>query len=163
MTDATSRHRDYSWADPNEIARLAPTTSGLTFLQRMVSGEIPQPPITATLAFSLVEVAPGLARVEAHPEEFTYNAIASVHGGVIATWADTAIGYAIQTRLPEGAGITTLDLQVRYLRPIHATTGLVTVIATTDHVGRRTGTAKATITDASGKLLATATSSCLVL
>jgi uncharacterized protein (TIGR00369 family) len=163
VTDSPARHRDYSWADPTEIARVAPTTSGLVFLQRVLAGEIPQPPITATLNFALVEAAPGFARLEAHPSEFTYNAIGSVHGGVIATWADTAIGYSIQTHLPEGAGITTLDLQVRYLRAIHSETGIVTIVATTDHVGRRTGTAKASITDAGGKLLATATSTCLVL
>lgn len=157
------RQRSYSWSDPHAIAESAPTTSGLEFLRRIVSGDMPQPPIAATLDFALVAAEPGRATIEARPAEFAYNAIASIHGGVIATWADTAIGYSIQTRLPEGASLTTLDMQVRYLRPITAETGVVTIVAETDHVGRRTGTARASITDAAGKLLATATSTCLVL
>ncbi|AMM19243.1 hypothetical protein AX769_02715 [Frondihabitans sp. PAMC 28766] len=157
------RHRSYSWPDPQAIAAAAPLTTGLDFLERIVSGDVPQPPIAVTLDFALVGVTPGTATLEARPADFGYNAIGTVHGGVIATWADTAIGYSIQTRLPEGVSITTLDLQVRYLRAITADTGLVTIVATAEHVGRRTGTSRAEIRDAGGKLLATATSTCLVV
>lgn len=162
--DSTSpRHRAYEWADPREIAAIAPTTSGIEFLRRLIAGEVPPPPIAATLSFALVAASIGSATIVAQPAEFGYNAIGSIHGGVIATWADTAIGYAVQTHLPEGKSITTLDLQVRYLRAIHVETGPVTITAVTDHAGRRTGTARATISDASGRLLATATSTCLVV
>ncbi|RKR76071.1 PaaI family thioesterase [Frondihabitans australicus] len=157
------RTRSYSWPDPLSIAATAPTTSGLEFLRRLVSGDVPQAPVSATLDFALVAADLGTATVEANPAEYAYNAIGTVHGGVIATWADTAIGYAIQSHLPAGSGITTLDLQVRYLRAVRADTGTVTIVATTEHVGRRTGTARATVTDAAGKLLATATSTCLVV
>ncbi|GAA4685847.1 PaaI family thioesterase [Frondihabitans cladoniiphilus] len=157
------RHRDYSWPDPASIAAAAPLSSGLDFLHRIISGEVPQPPIASTLEFALVAAEIGRVTLEAHPSEYAYNAIGSVHGGVIATWADTSIGYAIQTHLSEGKSLTTLDLQVRYLRPIHHDTGTVTIIAWTDHVGRRTGTAHAEIRDARERLLATATSTCLVL
>jgi len=157
------RRREYTWSDPKAIAAAAPETSGLEFLRRVISGEIPQPPIAATLAFALVDVGVGTATLIAQPSEFGYNAIGTVHGGVIATWADTAIGYSVQSHLPAGSSITTLDLQVRYLRAIHVETGPVTIVATTDHAGRRTGTARATISDAAGKLLATATSTCLVI
>ncbi len=157
------RTRTYSWPDPIAIADEAPTRAGLDFLRAIVSGEVPQPPISATLDFALVAADLGSATVEAHPAEYGYNAIATVHGGVIATWADTAIGYAIQSHLPVGSGVTTLDLQVRYLRAIHADTGVVTIVATTDHVGRRTGSARATLTDSRGRLLATATSTCLIV
>lgn len=161
--DQPARTRTYSWPDPCAIAEAAPTTTGLAFLERIVAGEVPQPPIAATLDFALVGVASGTATLVAHPAEFGYNAIGTVHGGVIATWADTSIGYAIQTRLPEGQSITTLDLQVRYLRAITAETGPVTITATAEHVGRRTGTARADIRDASSRILATATSTCLVV
>ncbi|ROQ40026.1 uncharacterized protein (TIGR00369 family) [Frondihabitans sp. PhB188] len=157
------RRRDYSWTDPAEIAAAAPLTSGVEFLRRMIAGEIPQPPIAHTLQFELVEASEGCVVLVAHPAEFEYNAIASVHGGVIATWADTSIGYAVQTRLAPGQSLTTLDLQVRYLRPITADLGDVTITAVTDHVGRRTATARSEIVDGSGRLLATATSTCLVL
>ncbi|BDZ48330.1 thioesterase [Frondihabitans sucicola] len=157
------RRREYTWSDPAPIADAAPSTSGMEFLQRMVDGEIPQAPVASTLSFALVEASVGTATILAQPHEFGYNAIGTVHGGVIATWADTAIGYAVQSHLPAGSSITTLDLQVRYLRPIRVETGPVTITATTDHAGRRTGTARATISDADGRLLATATSTCLVV
>jgi uncharacterized protein (TIGR00369 family) len=157
------RRRDYTWSDPHAIAAEAPQTSGIEFLRRIIAGEIEQPPIAATLAFALVDVAVGSATIVAQPSEFGYNAVGTVHGGVIATWADTAIGYAVQSHLPAGSSITTLDLQVRYLRAIHVETGPVTITAVTDHSGRRTGTARATVVDSSGRLLATATSTCLVL
>jgi len=159
----TLRHREHTWTDPGEIAALAPTTSGLEFLRAMARGEVPQPPIASTLGFRLVSADPGTVTLIATPAEFQYNAIATVHGGVIATWADTSIGYAAQTRLPEGSSLTTLDLQVRYLRPIVEATGEVTITAVTEHAGRRTATASSRITDGAGRLLATATSSCLVL
>lgn len=162
-SSSSDRHREYNWADPHEIAELAPTTSGIEFLQRVISGEIPQPPISSTLSFELAAASVGSATIVAEPAEFGYNAIGSVHGGVIATWADTAIGYAVQSHMPVGSSAVTLDLQVRYLRAIHVDTGTVTITATTDHVGRRTGTAHATISDAAGRLLATATSTCLVV
>lgn len=158
-----ARHRDYSWSDPREIAALAPQTSGISFLTRVVNGEIAQPPIAQTLAFALVEAEPGRVRLEAHPAEFEYNAIGTIHGGVIATWADTSIGYAIQSRLPAGSGLTTLDLQVRYVKAVHVDSGPVSIEAITDHVGRTTGTAHCEIRDHEGRLLATATSTCLIV
>jgi uncharacterized protein (TIGR00369 family) len=158
-----ARTRTYSWPDPQAIAEAAPATTGLAFLERIVAGDVPQPPIGATLDFALVAVDSGSATLVAHPAEYGYNAIGTVHGGVIATWADTSIGYAIQTRLPEGRSITTLDLQVRYLRAVTVDTGPVTITATAEHVGRRTGTARAEIRDAAGRILATATSTCLVV
>lgn len=158
-----ARRREYQWSDPAAIAAAAPRESGLEFLRRIVCGEIPQPPICATLGFRLVEAAPGTATLRAEPGEFTSNAIGTTHGGVIATWADTAMGYAIQTRLPAGKSLTTLDIQVRYLRPVPLHGEPVTIVGEAERVGRRTAVSTARVVDAAGTTVATASCSCLIL
>jgi uncharacterized protein (TIGR00369 family) len=70
----------------------------------------------------------------------------------------------VHSRLPRGTGYTTLDLQVRYLKPISVATGTVLATGTVVHLGRRTATAEARLVrEDTGTLLATATSSLLVL
>ncbi|GAB3927791.1 phenylacetic acid degradation protein [Microlunatus endophyticus] len=160
---AGERQRTYEWSDPAEVARVAPETSGLDFLQKMINGEVAPSALSRTLDFDLVEANAGRVVVTARPAEFQCNAIGTVHGGVIASWADTAMGYAIQSRLPVGISLTTLDLQVRYLRAVRPDDAPVSIIGTTDHVGRRTGVARAEVHDADQRLVATATTSCLIL
>ena len=157
------RQRTYGWSDPAEVARVAPETSGLEFLQKMINAEVGSSALSRTLDFDLVEAAAGRVLVVARPAEFQCNAIGTVHGGVIASWADTAMGYAIQSKLPVGVSLTTLDIQVRYLRPVRPDDGPVSILGTADQVGRRTGVARAEVVDDQHRLLATATTSCLIL
>ncbi|MFC6666347.1 PaaI family thioesterase [Deinococcus radiopugnans] len=97
------------------------------------------------------------------PEEFHYNPIGSVHGGVYATLLDSALGCAIHTMLPAGVGYTTLDLAVKYLRPLRLGMGEVRAVAEVISVSRRVATASAQIVDDAGKVYATATTTCLVM
>jgi uncharacterized protein (TIGR00369 family) len=76
---------------------------------------------------------------------------------------DTAAGAAVHTMLPEGTGFTSLDLAVKFLGAITLETGEVRCTGTVTHLGRRTALAEARMTDENGRLLATATSSCLLL
>ena len=69
----------------------------------------------------------------------------------------------MQSTLPAGVGYTSLDLAVRFLRPMSADTGAVRCEGIVVSSGRRTALARASITDASGRLLGEATSSCLIL
>jgi uncharacterized protein (TIGR00369 family) len=86
-----------------------------------------------------------------------------VHGGLAATLLDTVMGCAVQTLLPKGLAVSTLDINVRYVRPITVRTGLVIASGTTVHRGRRTATADGQIIEAStGRVLATATSTLLI-
>jgi uncharacterized protein (TIGR00369 family) len=64
--------------------------------------------------------------------------------------------------LPSGSYYTSLDLSVKFLRPITASTGRLACEGTVTHLGRRTALAQARLTDAGGKLYAQATSSCLI-
>lgn len=148
----------------DKLARLAPHYDGLEFLAAIKSGELPPPPIADLLGFEIRDLRPGEVTFVMEPTERHYNPIGSVHGGVVATLLDTVMGCAAQTRLPRGVGYTTLDLSVRYLRPVTTRTGTVVAVGTTVHVGRRTATAEARLLQQdTGFLLATATSTLLVM
>ncbi|CAM2749592.1 aromatic compound degradation protein PaaI [Mycobacterium intermedium] len=159
---ATDRTRVIEWADPAITASAARSRSGLEFLQAMVDGELPPPPIMQTLGARLESVADGRAVFTLTPAESHYNPIGSVHGGVYATLLDSAAACAVHSMLPAGVGYTSLDLEVRFIGAISVKTGPVTCTGTVKHLGRRTALAEAVLTDDNGKLLASATSNCLL-
>ncbi len=98
------------------------------------------------------------------PAAWMYNPIGSVHGGIAATILDSCMGCAVQTVLPAGTAYTTSDLQVRYLRGMSATTGRVLAEGTVVHAGRKQAVASGRLyVEETGKLIATATTGCLIL
>jgi uncharacterized protein (TIGR00369 family) len=82
---------------------------------------------------------------------------------VLATLLDSACGCAVHTLLPLGVFYTSLDLSVKFLRPVTVDTGPVTAEGSVVHFGRRTALAEARITDDAGRMYVTATSSCLII
>jgi len=92
-----------------------------------------------------------------------YNPIGSVHGGVVATLLDSAAGCAVHSRLSAGTAYTSLDLAVRFLRPVTVDTTTLTCTGEVLSVGRRTALAEARLTDSAGRLFAHATSTCLLI
>jgi uncharacterized protein (TIGR00369 family) len=122
-----------------------------------------QPPIGRTLGFSLVEVDRGRAVFEGTPDERHYNPMGGVHGGYAATLLDSACGIAVHSMLKPDQGFTTLELKVSYLRGMSDTTGPVRAEGRVLNMGRRVAFAEADIRDADGRLMATATSTLLVL
>ncbi len=136
--------------------------SGIDFLRALAAGSLPKPPVNHAIDFVLDEVEPGRAVFSLTPGEEHYNPIGSVHGGIFATLLDSAAGCAVQSTLPRGMAYTSLDLTVKFLRRITVDTGTVRAIGTVVSGGRRTALAQARLVDASDRLLAHATSSCLL-
>ena len=158
-----ARSRTHHWNDPLSTAERFKMEGGLAALRAIVAGEEPQPPLMQTMNFALVEVAEGRAVFAMTPTEYHYNPIGVVHGGVAATLLDSAMGCAINASLPAGTAYTTLEIKVNYLRPLTMTTGPVRAEGKVVHLGRRMAVAEGRITDASGKLYATASTTCLVM
>ncbi|MGW3290164.1 PaaI family thioesterase [Streptomyces sp. NPDC001002] len=156
------RTRTYEWEDPAITAAAVGHGSGLDLLRAVQEGRLPAPPVAATLDFTLDEVAEGRAVFSLLPGEEHYNPIGSVHGGVYATLLDSAAGCAVQSTLPVGMGYTSLDLTVKFLRRITLDTGRVRAVGTVVNRGRQTALAEATLLDGKDRLLAHATSSCLL-
>lgn len=79
-----------------------------------------------------------------------------LHGGVTATLIDTAMAFAVRTRLALDEATATIDLTVHYLRP-HIT-GTFTCTARVVRAGKRIFTVAADVVNEDGKHIATAVS-----
>ena len=158
-----TRTRTYSWEDPLSSLELMVGRSGLEVMQMIAAGELPPPPIAATLGFRLVEATRGRAVFECEPAEFHYNPIGMVHAGLAMTLLDSAMGLAYVTTLETPVGWTTLELKANFTRTLTTETGLVRCIGSIIHPGRRVVTTEARIEDSEGRLCAHGTSTILVL
>ena len=136
--------------------------SGLEFLRRMSTGELPLAPISAVLRFGLTEVDSGRIVMEGTPSLDFYNPIGSVHGGYAATLLDSCMGCAVQSLLDAGQGYTTLEFKVNFVRALSEKTGPVRAEGKIVNAGRRIMTAEGHLTDRAGKLYAHGTTTCLV-
>ena len=157
------RRRTFEWSDPLETATIGAGLSGMDFFTAMAEGRVQPPPIMHALGFSGFSFEQGRVVFRLTPQEFHYNPLGSVHGGVFATLLDSACGCAVHTKLPAGVFYTSLDLSVKFLRPVSIDTGEITAEGTVVHFGRRMALAEARILDAAGKVYATASSSCLIM
>ncbi|HEY7985086.1 MAG TPA: PaaI family thioesterase [Ktedonobacterales bacterium] len=86
-----------------------------------------------------------------------------MHGGLALTLLDSALGCAVQSTLPLGAGYTTLETKVNMVRAITSTTGHLRCEGKVIHVGRSTATAEGRLTGPDGKLYAHGTTTCLII
>ena len=135
--------------------------SGLQQLQALIaSGR--RPPICETLDFTLIEIEAGRAVFEGTPGPHALNPIGSIHGGYAAALLDSACGCAVHSSLRADQGYTTLELKIAYHRPMSSDTGPVRTEGKIVSLGKRVGFVEARITDAAGKLYASATSTLLI-
>jgi uncharacterized protein (TIGR00369 family) len=157
-----TRSFDFTPPGQADLSRLL-ELDGLEQLQAMRAGEMPPPPIMDTLGFTDLRPELGRVVVEMPAAEFHYNPLGTVHGGVISTLLDTAAACAVHTTLAAGELYTSVDLTVKFLRPVTVDSGLLTCEGTVIQRGRRTALAQAQLTDGSGRLVAHATSTCLIM
>jgi uncharacterized protein (TIGR00369 family) len=144
------------------LAEMAARPDGLAIARKLLA-EGPNAAIGETLRFNLVEVDAGRAVFEGIPGPHAYNPMGFVHGGYAATLLDSACGIATLTRLPAGHSFTTLELKVAYHRQMSEATGSVRAEAVVTSFGRRVAFTEGRITDEDGRLLASATSTLLVI
>lgn len=135
--------------------------TGLEFLQKMMADGV-RARMAETLGFNLVEVGDGIAVFEGRVSEAFYNPLGVGHGGYAATLLDSALGCAIQTKLPKNTPYGTVELKINYIRPVMAECGIVRATANAIHVGRRVGTSEGHLVDENGKLLAHGSTTCMI-
>jgi uncharacterized protein (TIGR00369 family) len=162
QTQQPARTRTYSWEDPSVSAAAMADRSGLEVLKAISAGEIPPPPVMHTLGITGFEVGDGWMVFRLVPQEFHYNPLGTVHGGVLATLLDSAAGCAVHTTLPAGVTYTSLDLTTKFLRPVTVGSGTLRCAGTVLSRGSRVALAQAQILDGADRLVAHATSSCLI-
>jgi uncharacterized protein (TIGR00369 family) len=157
------RSKEITWFDPMSAATAGATLPGVEHLERMMRGELPPPPIAAHFNMRLVGVTPGEVTFTCDPDESAYNPIGLVHGGLVCTLLDSVLGCAVQSTLPAGVGYTSIELKVNYLRPVQGDTGQLRARGWVTKPGRRVAFSEGDVRDPAGKVVATASGTCLVM
>ncbi len=156
------RTKTVTWSDPSTGAEAVRTLTGLEWLRAVARREAPPPPLADVLGFELEQIERGSVTVTLEPQEFHYNPMGVLHGGMAATLFDSSLGCAVQTMLPPGHAAPTMQLQINYIRPITVATGKVFCTGSVIHAGKRSATAEGRLTDRNGKLYAHATGTFIV-
>jgi uncharacterized protein (TIGR00369 family) len=160
---SVARTRTVTWEDPLEGAAAATSMSGLDYLRGIISGDIARPPLGELLGIRITSIDPGRAVFSLDTGEHLYNPFGGVHGGVLATVLDSALGCAVQSTLAAGVASTTVDLNVTFVRPATRDTGRLTCEAEIIHSGRKISTARGHVVDDERRIYATGTTTCLIL
>jgi uncharacterized protein (TIGR00369 family) len=157
------RSRTITWTNP---ARARSQLRGLDGYARLVAikrGDAAPPPAAALLGFALDELERGRTVFSVVADELHENPMGTMHGGIVATLVDTAMGCAVSSTLPADASFTTLELSTNFVRAITTSTGRVHAEGRVVHAGGRVVTTEARVYDDAQTLYAHAKSTCLIL
>lgn len=149
---------------PADLPDLTQTLSmsGLEFMQAILRGDLPQPPIGGVMNYALEAVEVGKVTFRGTPQFDQTNPMGTVHGGWYGTLLDSCMACAVMTTVPRGSVYTTLEYKVNLTHNIPLGTEIF-AIGWVDHAGRSTGVAHGEIRDAQGKLYATGSTTCLIM
>jgi len=143
------------------IADNTPARTGLELMQALVAG--PHRGMSALMGIDGGSAGEGWVIFLATPGPQHLNPIGTVHGGFAATLLDSCMACAVHSALPAGVGYSTIDLNISYIKAITPTSGRVTARGEIISRGKRVATARGTLTDSEGRLLATGTTTCLIM
>jgi uncharacterized protein (TIGR00369 family) len=103
----------------------------------------------------VVDASPGVVEIafEAKPQHLNLQGL--VHGGILATLGDTAMGLAVRTVLEPGRRHVTVQLGVEFLSPGRPGSR-ITARGRSIKIGTQLGFAEADVLNADGRLLARA-------
>jgi len=138
------------------------TTTGLQILRAAQRHDLPRSPLANLLGSELRDVADGLVVCEIPASGWFANPAGTLYGGLQAAFADYAILCAVQSTAPVGTSLATLDLKVRYLRPVPVDGRALQARARVVHRGRRLAVATAELVSADGKRAALADASVML-
>ena len=132
------------------------------FVGKLQRGEATPPPIADLVGFYPLSVEPGRAVFELEVDPTRHaNPMGTLHGGILATLADTAMGMAYAASLEPNETFTTLELKINFLRPVWSGR-----LRATGHVvqgGRTVGLTECDVVDDKDRLVARASSTCMTL
>jgi uncharacterized protein (TIGR00369 family) len=132
------------------------------FMARVRSGQTDLPPVARNVGLWPVEFDRGRAVFELDVDLSKHaNPMGTLHGGVLCDLADAAMGFGYASLLAEGETFTTLELKINFLRPVGE--GRLTATGRLVQSGRTIGLMECDVVDASGRLVARASSTCMTL
>ena len=160
---ATSRTRNVTWHDPIAAAAAAAGMTGRERIEATAAGRLPPPPMASVMGLRIVSIGDGEIVVACRPEEMFYNPLGVAHGGFLCTLLDTAMGLAVMTQLPPGAGSMTIEMKVNFFKAVREGDGEVSVTGRVTRRGSRVTFADAEARNAAGTAVGNATSSLLLV
>lgn len=145
-----------------ELAEQMASMSGLEVLKAMFALTDRPPNIGSLLGIEVESVEFGKASFSLTTRPDFANPLGTVHGGICATLLDSVMGCAVHSSLDPNQGYSTLELKVNYLRAVPTDGKKLIATGATIHVGRTTATAEGRVVDETGKLVAHATTTCII-
>lgn len=139
------------------------SVSGLEFFQGIIAGKYPPPPIAGKALMDFIHVEEGKITLISRPDATFYNPIGTIHGGYAATVLDTALGCVVHSTLKAGEAYTTMEIKIVYHRAILPQLGELRCEGIVISRGRRAAASEAKLYDSAGKLLASGTSTCMIM
>jgi uncharacterized protein (TIGR00369 family) len=130
-------------------------------LKAMIRGEIEPPPVARLIGLELVAIDRGHSVFEMDASKKHANPMGTLHGGILCDLADAALGTAMASTLEDGESFTSLDLSIKFLKPVWSTRLRAT--ARTVKRTRTLGLLECDVTDPGGSLVARVSSTCMVL
>jgi len=135
--------------------------SGLEFIQGIINGEIPSPPISHTFPMKMLKAEEGYVEFEVQADNRHLNPMGGIHGGFAATVLDSVTGCAVHTTLPVNVSYATVDLNVKMVRPVPVDTKLI-AIGKVISKSKSLSTSEGQLKDVSGKIYAHGTATCII-
>jgi len=150
--------RTYTWQPLAKNSRPLDDMDGMSYLHTQITKPEAVIPVARTIGWKIVHAEPDLARLELRVEEYLMQGNHIMHGGVLSALIDSAMASAVISRLKQGAGCATLQMNLHYLRPVFEIGSIVQAEGRVLHFGRRTASTEATVCNEAGEICVTATS-----
>jgi uncharacterized protein (TIGR00369 family) len=118
-------------------------------------------PVARLIGFEAKNIGVGRATVVLAAGPQHANPMGTLHGGILCDIADAAMGMAFASTLAPEESFTTVELKINFFRPVW--NARLRAEATVLQRGRMIGYVECTINDEESRLVAKATSTCMVL
>ena len=118
-------------------------------------------PVAKLIGFEITEVSAGRAvtRLDSGPQHA--NPMGTLQGGILCDICDAAMGISVASTLEREQSFTTMELKINFFRPVW--NSKLTAEATVIRRGKTTAYVECAVTDEDRKLVAKASSTCLIL
>ncbi|CAM3962944.1 PaaI family thioesterase [Smaragdicoccus niigatensis] len=136
--------------------------TGLELLQMFMTAPKDAPNIGNLLGFTYEKLEFGEVSFSIATRPDFANPLGSVHGGICATLLDSVMGCAVHSTLGPGIGYSTLEIKVNYIRTVPTDGRKLIGTGKVVHAGRSTATAEGKVVDEDGRLVAHASTTCLI-
>ncbi len=136
--------------------------TGLEIMRAQLERRLPEPAITVLTGLRVSDVSLGKTTFAMPASPWWQTGAGVFLAGTLAFVADAPLGCAILTGAPAGVGLATSELSISFLRPGTIRSQVLIGRGSIIHATRSLGLSEAYVEDGRGRLLAHATSRCVL-